>query len=78
MKFNQEYFSERNKKSRGFSESVRQTPLTSMDIIDHRHWIEEAYKGMLREACVPDDCCQRFERTFKNYDMFLIWSTRNE
>ena len=44
---------------------VHQTPLLGTDTTDHRCQVEKVYKGMLHEACVIDDCCRRFERTFE-------------
>ncbi len=43
---------------------VRHTPLVASDMADHKCRLEEIYKGMLREACVIDDCCRRFEIMF--------------
>ena len=47
-----------------FCIQLRHIPLVTSDIADHKCQIEKVYKGMLREACVVDDCCRRFEIMF--------------
>lgn len=64
MKLNKEDILERNRIVNSFRIPVRHTPLVPTDMADHKCWIEKVYKGMLREACVIDDCCRRFERIF--------------
>ena len=47
-----------------FYAPLQVTELNEMDMADHKCRLEEVYKGMLREACVIDDCCRRFENMF--------------
>lgn len=48
----------------GFCIPPRHIPLTTSDKADHKCQIEKVYEGMLREFCVIDDCCRRFEIMF--------------
>lgn len=64
MKLNIEDISERNRIVNSFHIPPRHLPLVTTDIADHKCQIEKVYKGMLREVCVIDDCCRRFERMF--------------
>ena len=64
MKLNVEDISERKGIAAGFCIPLRHTPLIASDKVNHKFQLEEVYKGMLREACVIDDCCRRFEIMF--------------
>jgi len=65
MKLSEDIISERNQIMSGFCVPLQNTPLFATDRTDHRCQLEKVYKGMLREACVIDDCCRRFERTLR-------------
>lgn len=55
---------ERNRIINGvFNES---DSLTETDTAYHRYSILEAYRLLLHERSVIDDCCRRFERTFRD------------
>jgi len=62
MEIDLEHITERINIAAGFCIPPRHIPLTTSDKADHKCQIEKVYKGMLREACVVDDCCWRFER----------------
>jgi len=47
-----------------FNIPPRHIPLVPTDMANHKYWLEEVYKGMLREADVIDKCCWQFERIF--------------
>jgi len=64
MKLSSEIIRERNQIISSFSTPIQYTSLIATDITDHRYWMEKVYRNMLREACVIDDCCRRFERMF--------------
>jgi len=64
MKLNKDIFLLRNRIVNSFCIPPRHTPLLASDIADHKCQIEKVYKGMLREVCVVDECCWRFERIF--------------
>lgn len=51
---------------------LQATELNETDIADHESQVEAAYKGMLHEVSVIDDCRRRFNRTFKQTDFFII------
>lgn len=55
---------ERKKIAASFRIPPRHLPLVASDMADHKCQIEKVYKGMLREVCVIDDCCRRFENMF--------------
>jgi len=70
MKLKKSIFTERNKivnnkTATSFSAMLRHTPLIPSDLADHKLQLEKVYKGMLREACVIDDCCERFRRMIR-------------
>lgn len=55
---------ERNRITWCFDTPLEYTRLLGTDKTDHRHWMEKAYKGMLHDAGVVDECCRRFKREF--------------
>jgi len=55
---------ERKKIAAGFNIPLRHIPLVKTDVADHKCQVEKVYQGMLREACVIDDCGRRFEIMF--------------
>ena len=71
MKLNIKDISERNRIVNSFCIPLRHTPLFASDIADHKYQIEKVYKGLLREACVIDDCCRRFEKMFREP---MLWN----
>lgn len=48
-----------------FCAPLELTELNQIDLCLHKSDIKKVYKGMLREACVIDDCCRRFKRMFR-------------
>ena len=73
MKFNiEDVLAERNGIVNSFCMPIGHSLLIATDITDHKHQVEKAYEGMLHEACVIDDCCRRFKRTFKRDIEYLI------
>ncbi len=72
MKLNKDIFSERNRIINKFCLGLGYAPLNPHDIADHRCQLEKVYKGMLHEACVIDDCCRRFKRTFEERRFMII------
>ena len=65
MKLNVDDILERKNIAANVCYPLRHIPLVTSDISDHKCWLEKVYKGMLREACVIDDCCRRFEKMFR-------------
>ena len=59
-----EVIRERNRITWCSDTPLEYTRLLATDKTDHRIWIEKAYKGMLHEAGVVDECCRRFEKEF--------------
>ena len=73
MKLNiEDVLNERNKIVHSFCVPLQQSRLIPTDITDHRSQVEKVYKGMLHEACVIDDCCRRFEKTFEERRFMII------
>lgn len=72
MKLNEDIFCERNSIVNSFLIPLRQSQLIPTDITDHKSQVEKVYNGMLHEACVIDDCCRRFEKTFRQIDIYYI------
>lgn len=65
MKLNiEDVLEERSRIVNSFCVPITYTRLIATDITDHKYQIWKVYQGMLREACVTDDCCRRFERMF--------------
>lgn len=64
MEIDLKHIMERKKIAVCFYIPPRHIPLTTSDKADHKCRIKEVYKGMLREACVVDDCLRRFEIMF--------------
>ncbi len=46
--------------------------MTETDEAYNRQAVLEAYRPLLHERSVIDDCCERFRKTFKTQDMFLV------
>lgn len=65
MKLKADVIKERNSIVGSFQIPIRHIPLVASDMADHRLHLEKVYKGMLREACVIDDCCWQFEKIFR-------------
>ena len=74
MKLNVDDISERNRIVNSFIVPLRHIPLIASDMADHKRQILKVYKGMLREACVIDDCRRRFETMFREP---MFWIERN-
>jgi len=72
MKLDRDIFGERNQIINSSALPFINNPLTSYDITVHKWEIEKVYKGMLHEACVIDDCCRRFKRTFEEPRFMII------
>ena len=72
MKPNKDIIIERGRIARSFPAPIPFTKLVATDKADHRDLVEKVYKGMLREAGVIDECCERFDRTFKECDYYLV------
>ena len=65
MEINLEHIiQERKNIAVSFRIPLRHIPLIKTDMDDHKRQIEKVYNGMLREACVIDDCCRRFKMMF--------------
>ena len=60
----QSVIEERNRITWCFGTPLELTRLLATDKTDHRSWMEKAYKGMLHDAGVVDECCRRFEKEF--------------
>ena len=73
MKLNiEDVLRERNSIVNSFSIPLRHRPLVAGDMADHKCRVEKVYRGMLHEACVIDDCCRRFKRTFEGRRYMII------
>ncbi|KKN74457.1 hypothetical protein LCGC14_0390770 [marine sediment metagenome] len=48
------------------------TELNKNDIDYHRWHIETVYCELLHEVSVIDECCRRFEETFKRRDYYMV------
>lgn len=55
---------ERNQIIGSFPAPINQTLLLSIDITDHRFWVQKVYKARIHENSTIDECCRRFERSF--------------
>jgi len=64
MEIDLSHITERINIEASFNIPLRNIPLVKTDVADHKCQVEKVYQGMLREACVIDDCCERFERIF--------------
>ena len=62
----------RNQIARCLPTPIEMTPMTKEDVNEHRYWLGQRYRYLLHDQSVLGECCERFEKTFRERDDYVF------